>query len=100
MKIGLFTATFLDLQIEEVFKLASGLGYQAVEMPAFAPTPHLDIERSSRYKAAELKKMVSSYGLIISSLANHPEGRSSSDLTARIPTQSSRHKRREDQNSN
>jgi len=44
MKIGLFTATFLDLQIEEVFKLASGLGYQAVEMPAFANNPHLDIE--------------------------------------------------------
>ena len=43
MKIGLFTATFLDMGLEDVFKLASGLGYQAVEMPAFANNPHLDI---------------------------------------------------------
>ena len=75
MKIGLFTATFLDLQIEEVFKLASGLGYQAVEMPAFANNPHLDIEEVVKgNKAADLKKMAASYGLLISSLANHPEG--------------------------
>ena len=58
MKIGLFTATFLDMQIEEVFKLASGLGYQAVEMPAFANNPHLDIEEIVKGKKAdELKKM-------------------------------------------
>jgi sugar phosphate isomerase/epimerase len=75
MKIGLFTATYLDTQVEEVFKLASGLGYQAVEMPAFAGNPHLDIEEIVKgNKAADLKKMVKSYGLIISALANHPEG--------------------------
>ena len=57
MKIGLFTATFLDMQIEEVFKLASGLGYEAVEMPAFANNPHLDIEEIAKGKGvAELKK--------------------------------------------
>jgi len=44
MKIGLFTATFLDMPLEEVFKLASGLGYEAVELPAFTGNPHLDIE--------------------------------------------------------
>jgi sugar phosphate isomerase/epimerase len=44
MKIGLFTATFLDLPLEDVFKMASGLGYQAVELPAFSNNPHLDIE--------------------------------------------------------
>jgi sugar phosphate isomerase/epimerase len=75
MKIGLFTATFLDMPVEEVFKLASGLGYGAVEMPAFANNPHLDIEEVVKGdKAAELKKLVKSYGLIISALANHPEG--------------------------
>ena len=45
MKIGLFTATFLDTPLEDVFKLASGLCYEAVEMPAFAGNPHLDIEQ-------------------------------------------------------
>ena len=75
MKIGLFTATFLDMQLEEVFNFASGLGYQAVEMPAFANNPHLDIEDVVKAnKAAEVKKLVKSYGLIISALANHPEG--------------------------
>ncbi len=75
MKIGLFTATFLDMKVEDVFKMASGLGYQAVEMPAFANNPHLDIEQVVKgSQAAELKKLVKSYGLIISALANHPEG--------------------------
>jgi sugar phosphate isomerase/epimerase len=41
MRIGLFTATYLDLQLEEVCKMASELGYQAVEMPAFANNPTL-----------------------------------------------------------
>src|SRR5450830_1462738 len=75
MSIGLFTATFLDLQLEEVFKLASGLGYEAVEIPAFTNNQHLDIEEIIKgNKAADLKKLVKSYGLIISALANHPEG--------------------------
>ena len=44
MKIGLFTATYLDTKLEEVCTMAAGLGYQAVELPAFAGNPHLDIE--------------------------------------------------------
>lgn len=75
MKIGLFTATFLDKSLEEVFQLASDLGYEAVEMPAFANNPHLDIEEVIKgNKADEVMKLASSYGLTISALANHPEG--------------------------
>ena len=75
MKIGLFTATYLDLKLEDVCKLASGLGYQAVELPAFAGNPHLDLDEILKgSKAKELAKMIGSYGLIISALANHPEG--------------------------
>jgi sugar phosphate isomerase/epimerase len=75
MKIGLFTATFLDMKIEQVFNMACDLGYEAVEMPAFANNPHLDIEEIIKgNNAAELKRLASSYGLIISALANHPEG--------------------------
>ena len=75
MRIGIFTATYLDTPLEDVCKFASGLGYQAVELPAFAGNPHLDIEEIVKAnKAQELKKMIGSYGMIISALANHPEG--------------------------
>ena len=33
MKIGLFTATFLDKKLDEVCQMAASLGYQAIEMP-------------------------------------------------------------------
>ena len=70
MKIGLFTATFLDMNLEDVFKMASDLGYQAVEMPAFANNPHLDIEEIVKGSNADgLKKLLHKYGLIISALA-------------------------------
>lgn len=75
MKIGLFTATFLDTPIEDVFELACSLGYEAVEMPAFVGNPHLDIEEIVKgNNAAVLKKLVKDNRLIISALANHPEG--------------------------
>ncbi len=75
MKIGLFTATFLDKKLDDICAMAAGLGYQAVEIPAFMGNPHLDIEdvvKGSNAKA--LLSMVSGHGLIISALANHPEG--------------------------
>ena len=75
MKIGLFSATYLDTRLQEVATMAADLGYQALELPAFAGNPHLDIEeivKGSNAKA--LLKMLSDRGLIISALANHPEG--------------------------
>ena len=87
MKIGLFTATFLDMKLEEVFKMASDLGYQAVEMPAFANNPHLDIEEIVKgSKAADLKKLVKDNGLVISPWRITRKGRSSWDHTARTRT--------------
>jgi sugar phosphate isomerase/epimerase len=75
MKIGLFTATYLDMELEDVCKMASELGYEAVELPAFTGNPHVDIEKIVRGgNAGKLKKMVESYGMIISALSNHPEG--------------------------
>ena len=64
MKIGLFTATYLDTKLEEVCTMAAELGYQAVELPAFTGNPHLDIEeivKGSNAKA--LLKMLSDRGL-------------------------------------
>lgn len=75
MRIGLFSATYLDLKLEEVCEMAARLGYEAVELPAFKDNPHLDIEEIVKSgNASMLRKMVQDNGLIISALSNHPEG--------------------------
>ena len=76
MRIGIFSATYLDLKLDEVLKMASGLGYSAVELPAFTDNPHLDIEKAIRDSAyaKSIKELVNKNGMIISALANHPEG--------------------------
>ncbi|MFP4562987.1 MAG: sugar phosphate isomerase/epimerase family protein [Spirochaetia bacterium] len=75
MKIGLFTATYMDMKLEEVCKMAAGYGYEALELPAFTGNPHLDLDEIvTGNKAKEMKKMVKDHGLIISALSNHPEG--------------------------
>ena len=75
MKIGLFTATYLDMKLDQVCKMAADYGYESVELPAFNGNPHLDIEEVVKQgKASKIKKMVEDNGLIISALSNHPEG--------------------------
>jgi sugar phosphate isomerase/epimerase len=75
MKIGLFTATYLDMRLEEVCRMAAELGYRAVELPAFSGNPHLDLDEVLKGSNAKtLAKMISGHGLIVSALANHPEG--------------------------
>lgn len=76
MKIGFFTATYLDRSLDEICKTVSELGYEAIELPAFKKgNQHLNIDSiliQNEHK--KLKKMVSSYGLFISALSNHLEG--------------------------
>ena len=74
MRIGIFTATYLDIELEEVCKMASGLGYESVELPAFSNNPHLDIDIIIKDdNAKKLKKMINNYGMIISALSKHTE---------------------------
>ncbi|MBC8390762.1 MAG: sugar phosphate isomerase/epimerase [Actinobacteria bacterium] len=74
MRVGIFTATYLDMELEEVCKMASGLGYESVELPAFSNNPHLDIDIIIKDdNAKKLKKMINNYGMIISALSNHTE---------------------------
>jgi hypothetical protein len=50
-------------------------GNYCCPQPAFVNNPHLDIEEIVKGNNADvLKKTLKSYGLIISALANHPEG--------------------------
>lgn len=76
MKLGLFTATYMDKSFEETCALAAKYGYEAVEIPAFAGNPHLDIEKAVNEPGyvSSIKKTVNDNGLIISALSNHPEG--------------------------
>jgi len=74
MRVGIFTVTYLDMELEEVCKMASGLGYESVELPAFSNNPHLDIDIITKDEnAKKLKKMINNYGMIISALSNHTE---------------------------
>ncbi|MGC8778248.1 MAG: sugar phosphate isomerase/epimerase family protein [Candidatus Caldatribacteriaceae bacterium] len=76
LKIGFFTANYLNEPLEQVLDRAIGWGYEAVEIPAFHGSPHLDVEmilRDSSY-VKRLKRMVNERGLFISALSNHPEG--------------------------
>lgn len=75
MKLGIFTANYLDRPLEEVCRLAAEMGFEAVEIPAFKGSTHLDVEEIVKgNNAKQLKKMVNNYGLTISALSNHPEG--------------------------
>ena len=76
MKIGIFTATFLDRPLDDVVKMAAEYGYEAIELPAFLDNPHLDIEDIVKgNNAKEFKKRIGDLGIsTISALSNHMEG--------------------------
>ncbi len=74
MRIGLFTATYLEQKLENVCEMAAKYGYQAVEIPAFTGNGQLDIEEVVKGgTAGRIVKMVGDNGLIISALSNHTE---------------------------
>jgi len=75
MKIGMFTANFLDRDLESVFRMMAEHGYEAAELPAFYGNSHLDIEKVVRgNNAKKIKNLAREYGITISALSNHPEG--------------------------
>jgi hypothetical protein len=82
MKIGLFTATFLDMNLEDVF-MRIRPGHQPWKMPAANNLTWISRDRQGS-NADGLKKMLHEYGLIISALANHPEGQIVVPLSERI----------------
>ena len=74
MKIGLFTATYLDMKIEDVCEMAAGYGYETIELPAFSDNPHLDLDEIIKGEnTGNFIKMVGDRGLTISALSNHTE---------------------------
>lgn len=74
MKIGLFTATFLDMELKDVVNKAADAGYEAIELPAFTGSPHLDIDQITKgNEVKKLKDLLKSRDLMLSALSNHTD---------------------------
>jgi len=75
MKIGMFTANFLDRDLETVFRMMAEMGYEAAELPAFSGNGHLDIDEVVDGRGAKkILDLAKKYNITISALSNHTEG--------------------------
>ena len=82
MKLGLLTAAFPSLSLEEVADWAAANGFEALEIacwPAaggerrrYAGVSHIDVDRLDAAAARGVHELLSSRGLTISSLAYYP----------------------------
>jgi sugar phosphate isomerase/epimerase len=74
MKIGIFTALFGDWPLQEVARHVAALGYEAVELPAWAGNGHLDLEGVLAGRGKELRRMLADHGLAISAISHGVAG--------------------------
>ena len=82
MKLGILTAPFADLSLDEVADWAASAGFQALEIacwPAagadrrrYAGTAHLPVEDITRERGAEIMGMLADKGLSVSALGYYP----------------------------
>jgi sugar phosphate isomerase/epimerase len=76
MKIGMLTVMFNDKPLEEVARYASALGYEMFELAVQRGAGHFDLDEASNdpLYAPAIKRMLASYGIEISALADHVSG--------------------------
>jgi sugar phosphate isomerase/epimerase len=81
MKLGFFTAALPDSTLEQAARWGAESGFEAIEIACwplekatrrYAGVTHIDVATLDKPKAVEIRKMISDYGLIISSLAYYP----------------------------
>lgn len=81
MKLGFFTAALPDNTLEEAAKWGAESGFEAIEIACWPPekatrryagVTHIDVSDLDKSKAQEIRKMLDSYGLTISSLGYYP----------------------------
>jgi sugar phosphate isomerase/epimerase len=81
MKLGLFTAAFPELKLEEIAKWAAENAFESLEIACwpyekagrrYAGVTHIDVDELNPQKAKEIRTMLKSYGLEISSLGYYP----------------------------
>ncbi len=70
MKIGIFTALFSDWPLQQVASYVADLGYEAVELPAWAGNKHLDLSQVLSGDGTRIRKLLADRGLSISALNN------------------------------
>ncbi len=68
MKIGIFTALFGDWPLEKVAAYVAGLGYETVELPAWAGNRHFDLADALAGGGRRVRKLLADHGLAISAL--------------------------------
>jgi sugar phosphate isomerase/epimerase len=74
VKIGIFTALFGDWPLLQVASHVADLGYEAVELPAWAGNPHLDLSEVLRGSGDKVRKLLSDRGLSLSAINNGVAG--------------------------
>ena len=81
MKLGFLTAAFPESPLEQIAQWGAESGFQAIEIACwpvgkatrrYAGVTHIDVSTLTKTKAREIRKMLDSYGLPISSLAYYP----------------------------
>lgn len=81
MKLGFFTAALPGNTLEEAAKWGAESGFKAIEIACwpfekaarrYAGVTHIDVDKLDKTRSIEIRKMLSDYGLIISSLAYYP----------------------------
>lgn len=81
MKIGFVSAILPELSLEEVFKIASEIGYECVEVmcwPAgkasrrYAGVTHIDLQEFGEEEVDQVQSLVTKYGVQISALGYYP----------------------------
>lgn len=72
-KVGLFTAQFGDLSLEEVCKIASSLGYDGLEVTCCSEN-HFRLDKLSEEYCEEVKALLKKYNLELLALSNHLVG--------------------------
>ncbi|HEY9595873.1 MAG TPA: TIM barrel protein, partial [Spirochaetia bacterium] len=69
MKLGIMTALFADRPLPKVVEHVSRLGYEAVELPAWANNGHTVLEDLvTPAGARKLKTLLADHGLVLSAL--------------------------------
>ncbi|MGA2379872.1 MAG: sugar phosphate isomerase/epimerase [Spirochaetia bacterium] len=74
MKIGIFTALFGDWPLEKVASHVARLGYEAVELPAWAGNGHFDLKEALGGGGKKVRRLLADHGLSISAINNGVAG--------------------------
>ncbi|MCA8999570.1 MAG: sugar phosphate isomerase/epimerase [Planctomycetaceae bacterium] len=81
MQLGFVSAILPELSLEEVFSIASEIGYECVEVMCwpvgkaerrYAGVTHIDVAGFDNAKAQEIKNLEEKYGVFVSSLGYYP----------------------------